>query len=87
MELVYLILILIGVLYFNKVIKKSTEVVANNLDIALDMSTDEMSQVRADQIIRHARNDARRTEKLEEVTKEGSLTANQIIKMRLEGKL
>jgi hypothetical protein len=85
--IVYLVVILVVVLYFNKVIKKFTAVVSENLDISLDMSTDEMSQVRADQILRHANNDAKRTARVAELPTEGRLTASDIIKLRKENKL
>lgn len=87
MELVYLVMVLVAVMYFNKVIKKFTAVVADNLDITLDMSTDEMAQVRADQIVRHAKNDARRSTVVASLSTEDRVTAADIIKMRKENKL
>lgn len=83
MELVYLVGLLVLVMYFNKVIKKFTAVVADNLDITLDMSTDEMFQVRADQIIRHAKADVKRGDKLAEIGEaKNRVTASDIIKMK-----
>ena len=87
MELVYVVLILVVVMYFNKVIKKFTAVVADNLDITLDMSTDEMAQVRADQIVRHSKNDAKRSTIVASLATEDRVTAKDIIKMRAENKL
>jgi hypothetical protein len=87
MELVYLVIVLVVVMYFNKVIKKFTAVVADNLDIALDMSTDEMQQVRADQIVRHAKNDLKRGTAVASIATENRVTAEDIIEMRKKNQL
>lgn len=89
MEMVYLVLIIVVVMYANKAIKASLNLITDGVETAARMGNEELAAVEADQTLRHAENDVKRADRVNDLvaSKKTRVSARDIIKLRKEGKL